>query len=189
MTGTEDDPYRPPAEAAEPAPQPAASIPLHRAVLDAWVDLVRPRESILLRHYTTMLSSLEPGAARPATLDEARRRLYKNQPAAEPIEVQESKMVLAARLIAAWIVFWATILPALIIVGPCAWQLARHPGSAFLTLRYALLAALILCPFLCVLCMMLQGLLLRPFGALLGRVLDLAYPDQHQDPPQGDPSP
>jgi hypothetical protein len=188
MTGTEDDPYRPPA-AAEPAPQPAASIPLHRAVLDAWVDLVRPRESILLRHYTAVISSLEPGTARPASLNEARRRLYKDQAAAEPIEVQESKMVLAARLIAAWIVFWSTILPALIIVGLCAWQLARHPGSAFLMLGYAPLAALILFPFLCVLCMMLQGLLMRPFGALLGRVVDLAHPVENQDAPEGHRSP
>src|SRR5689334_1488414 len=99
---TEDDPYRPPA-AVEPAPQPAAAIPVHRAVLDAWVDLVRPRASILLRHYTVLLSGVEPGAARPVSLAEARRRVYKEQ-AAEPIEAQEARMVLAARLIAAWIV-------------------------------------------------------------------------------------
>jgi hypothetical protein len=184
-TVMDNNPYMPPQAEDSPPPTPPAPIPFHRAVLDAWGDLFRSREQLLMRHYSRLVSSQEPGAVLPGTIEEARRRIYAApqfpQTLECSIEIQESKMVLAARIIAAWIVVWSTLFPLAIIGGLCYWQLRRHPGLTFLTSGYIPLAVLVLFPFLSVLGLGVQGLLLRPFSALLNYLVRCTDRSDTQD--------
>jgi hypothetical protein len=149
--------------------------PLHRAILDAWGSLLRSREGILRRHYADSTKALGVDLPLDETLEEVRERYYKTQLGQWPpdlfVDEAESKIVLGTKIIAAWVVFWSTLLPCSLLSWLCVdrirgMQEGIMPWLIFIPITFGILFL----P-LAFVCLFIQSLLVGPFNALLGRVL------------------
>lgn len=165
---------RPSAAKAEKGPRP--HVPVHRAIIRAWGDLLASRESLLLRAYSEMLLTRDPDDFDPATIAEARQRYDATYPATVPTEsaraVLEARAVLAARAIAAWLVFWTTIVPAGIVGWTTALRI--HHRIGFKNIQHFLqfiIAELFIFLILGFMGFFIQTILTRPFVAVVNRLL------------------
>jgi hypothetical protein len=190
----EHNPNQPPATqspSATKAPVGTSQpIPLHRAFLNAWGDLLRSRESLLLRLYSASIRTLNPDALAPTTLSEARQRFSASQRVSVSSDsarfALESKMVLGARMIAAWLVLWTTILPTGILGSLLILRIRSMREPTWMDLAYFSIAFVILFPVLCVMGLLVQSIFIRPFNAILNRFLGSAH-DTRQEPTVDDP--
>jgi hypothetical protein len=141
----------------------------------------------------------------PVTLQEVRRRFHTAKGTPEPpdsvSDSLESKIVLATRIIAAWIVFWTTIAPAAIVAWGVVNTVLRMPDRNWRNLGFVPITVVILFPVLSVIGLFVQSILVGPFNALMARLLVMrednpihppevesplpATPDEHVVPDHG----
>jgi hypothetical protein len=151
-------------------------IPVHKAIIRAWGDLLGSRESLLLRAYSEMIRARDPDDFDPATVAEARQRFNAMQQITissdSATAAQESRIVLAMRLIAAWLVFWTTIVPAGIVGWLLLIRIRHRIGfSDVQSFAQFLITLIFLLLIFGAIGLFIQAILCRPFAAVVNRLL------------------
>lgn len=155
-----------------PANVAADRHPFRSVILGAWADLFRPRNELLLRCYVRLPDVTAPGASPPANLDEARARaasLEGHGLSEIDRDHAEAGMLRVTRVLAAWIAFWSTVVPLIVIAAFVVWRLGRLQRGNWVDYTVIAACSAILFPLLAILCLLLQAPLLRPLLALLTR--------------------
>ena len=75
----------------------------------------------------------------------------------------ETRWVRSARLVAVWVVFWSSILPMAVIIAVCIGRVLQ--GHSWTRIAITFIIGMIAFPFLSLLGLILQALLIRPFVA------------------------
>jgi hypothetical protein len=138
------------------------SHPFRHVILGAWADLFRSRDGLLLKCYCRLPAITPPGTAPPATLEEARARCDSSpeRPGSEmDRDLVEARMVRVTRILAAWLAFWSTIVPLVVVAGFIVWRLGRiqAQGQDWTDQAVIVIASVILFPLLSILCLLLQA--------------------------------
>jgi hypothetical protein len=155
----------------------AQALTMRQVIFNAWGDLIRPRESLLIRYYMQWAGDLGDDLIAPITLDEARRRYESTRGRIAPTDsardAVESQMLVCMRVCAAWIVAWTMIPPATIIVWLGFRDFRLRPGWDWSRLAQVLLYIVVLFPIFSFLGLAVQSVFIRPFNALMTRILPL----------------
>ena len=150
--------------------QPA--VPLRRVILEAWPNLWRPRDVILRKIYMdwARTAGIDPSPA--ASLDEVRHRYFEQVPGeATPSDYDrdelEPRMLLRARMVAAWMVWWTGCVPLACVLWVFHRRIMLLPGPDLIAASVTVIGSF--CAFwgFCILGLLLQALFIRPFMALL----------------------
>jgi hypothetical protein len=143
-------------------------------MLDAWGILFRSRDKLLIRVYRDSIRATEPEADVPTTLGDARQQWDRLQEGLDTSDAarddRESRIVLNSRIAAAWMVFWSTILPA----GIASYAIERISRAYVLNVSNLLYGAIVfffLFWILCFISLFIQALFLRPFIAIVNRLV------------------
>jgi Protein of unknown function (DUF3592) len=174
-------------------------LPVHKAIIRAWGDLLASRQSLLLRAYSETIRARDPDDFDPATVAEARQRFDAIHQSTFPSDsaraAQEFRIVLAVRLTAAWLVSWTTIVPAGIVGWLLLLRIRHRIGfpdvQSFVQFLIGLIFLLLIFG---VMGLFIQAILCRPFIAVLNRLVASAnntdrapIADEPKDPTGGNP--
>ena len=90
-------------------------------VVDAWRNLFRTRDGIVLSFYLRSLTAFGSDLDTPADTEEARSRWMARQTGEVPLTEcdlyrLENRVVLGERLVALWMLFWTNVVPAAAVV-------------------------------------------------------------------------
>lgn len=144
--------------------------PFRRVILGAWADLFRSRDSLLIRTYGRLPDITPAGKSPPATLEEARARadsLGGRAFTEVDRDLAEARMVRVTRILAAWLAFWSTVVPLIVIAAFVVWRLRRIQGGDWTGYAIVAVCSVILLPLLAILSLLLQAPLMRPLVAVL----------------------
>ena len=94
--------------------------PFYRSIIRSWSALWRSRESILAQQYIDAKTTVGTDTSDVESLDQDQSRaLPENESKPEPSQIEidslESRSVLFARFIAAWMFFWTGFLPFVVV--------------------------------------------------------------------------
>jgi hypothetical protein len=144
--------------------------PIRRVILGAWADLFRSRDSLLLKIYGRLPDIAPAGTSPPTTLEEARARadsLWGQAFTEMDRDLAEARMVRVTRILAAWLAFWSTVVPLIVIAAFVVWRLRRIQGGDWTDYAVVAVCSVILLPLLAILSLLLQAPLMRPLVAVL----------------------
>lgn len=145
--------------------------PFRDVILNAWGDLFRSREGLLLRIYGRTPEITPRGTAAPSTLAEVHARIDAQWPdagiSAIDRDLSETRMVRSHRILSAWLVFWSTLVPIAGIAAFIVWRLSRIQGPNGTDIAVVIVTSLILFPLLAILCLLLQAPLMVTLVRLL----------------------
>jgi hypothetical protein len=141
-------------------------------ILNAWRDVFRGRDALLIRHYRSLAAVHGVELDEVCSAWEARQRFYDALPSALPpsepeLDAMERKSLLVQRASSAWIVLWTTIIPVAIVsyqlirMPPMIWN-AAGPAVAWQIAKRFILAVVGFAG-LAIIGAIVQGLLLRLF--------------------------
>ena len=154
--------------------------PIRTAIWGSWANLVHARDHVLLRHYTVVIGAARPNDPPPKDLDSARLQwdAVKGVPPGFDRHTYETEWVRGIRLISAWIVFWSSIAPLLVIVA--IWLRRGLPEPLWSSLLVNGLIGLIAFPILSLFGLILPTLFIRPIATFTYWLLDCITPQERR---------
>ncbi len=155
------------------------ALSVREAIIRAWGDLLASRQSLLLRAYSETIRARDPDDFDPATVAEVRQRfdaMHQDEfPSDSARGAQEFRIVLEARINAAWFVFWTTIVPAGIVGWLLLLRIRERIGfpdvKGFVQF---LISAVVVLLVSGAIGLFIGAILSRPFAAVVNRLLALA---------------
>jgi hypothetical protein len=145
---------------------------LSTLIFDAWRQVVKSRESILLDLYLKSATDCGVNLDGADNLAEARRLFFERAkidvpPTPQVTDLRESRWVICTRISAWWLVMWSNIIPGLLIGYLVIARLISYPHRDVLSIALTLILAIPMFFVAAVISLCLSALLARPFTAMM----------------------